>query len=199
MAIQRFNNLFSLIYLTDTVRIPPDKFDKALETVTQEELSAKYEGIVSKELGFVIAVTDMKVSPVGRIIPGDGATYHTVTFTILTYNPEVQEIVEGEIVEVEDFGAFVRVGPIDALLHISQVIDDYVSYDERRGSLLAKETGRILQQGDNIRGRITVVSFGRGGSGKIGMTMRQPFLGKLDWITDDIEKNNKQSQRKKET
>ena len=36
----------------------------------------------------------MKVSPVGRIIPGDGATYHTVTFTVLTYNPEVQEIVE---------------------------------------------------------------------------------------------------------
>lgn len=190
--------LFSLITLEDTVRIPPEKFDKALETVTHEELSVKFEGIVSKELGFVVAVTKMEVSPIGRIIPGDGATYHTVSFTILSYVPEVQEIVEGEVVEVEDFGAFIRVGPIDALLHVSQMIDDYVSYDERRGVLMAKEAGRILKQGDNIRGRITVVSLGRrGSSGKIGMTMRQPFLGKIEWIKEDVQKARQQLEERR--
>jgi len=192
--------LFSLIVLEDTVRIPPEKFDKALEIVTHEELSGKFEGIVSNELGFVVAVTNMEVSPVGRVIPGDGATYHSVSFTLLSYSPEVQEIVEGEVVEVEDFGAFIRVGPIDALLHVSQVIDDFVSYDERRGTLMAKNTGRLLQQGDTIRGRITVVSLGRGGSsGKIGMTMRQPFLGKIEWIAEDAEAARKQlEERRKE-
>jgi DNA-directed RNA polymerase subunit E' len=189
-----------LIILEDTVRIPPEKFDKALEIVTHEELSGKFEGIVSNELGFVVAVTNMEVSPVGRVIPGDGATYHSVSFTLLSYSPEVQEIVEGEVVEVEDFGAFIRVGPIDALLHVSQVIDDFVSYDERRGTLMAKNTGRLLQQGDTIRGRITVVSLGRGGSsGKIGMTMRQPFLGKIEWIAEDAEAARKQLvERRKE-
>ena len=192
--------MFSLIILEDTVRIPPEKFDKALEIVTHEELSGKFEGIVSNELGFVVAVTNMEVSPVGRVIPGDGATYHSVSFTLLSYSPEVQEIVEGEVVEVEDFGAFIRVGPIDALLHVSQVIDDFVSYDERRGTLMAKNTGRLLQQGDTIRGRITVVSLGRGGSsGKIGMTMRQPFLGKIEWIAEDAEAARKQLvERRKE-
>ncbi|MEE8571439.1 MAG: DNA-directed RNA polymerase [Candidatus Bathyarchaeia archaeon] len=192
--------MFSLIVLEDTVRIPPEKFDKALEIVTHEELSGKFEGIVSNELGFVVAVTNMEVSPVGRVIPGDGATYHSVSFTLLSYSPEVQEIVEGEVVEVEDFGAFIRVGPIDALLHVSQVIDDFVSYDERRGTLMAKNTGRLLQQGDTIRGRITVVSLGRGGSsGKIGMTMRQPFLGKIEWIAEDAEAARKQlEERRKE-
>ncbi|RLI38334.1 DNA-directed RNA polymerase [Candidatus Bathyarchaeota archaeon] len=192
--------MFSLIVLEDTVRIPPEKFDKALEIVTHEELSGKFEGIVSNELGFVVAVTNMEVSPVGRVIPGDGATYHSVSFTLLSYSPEVQEIVEGEVVEVEDFGAFIRVGPIDALLHVSQVIDDFVSYDERRGTLMAKNTGRLLQQGDTIRGRITVVSLGRGGSsGKIGMTMRQPFLGKIEWIAEDAEVARKQlEERRKE-
>jgi DNA-directed RNA polymerase subunit E' len=181
--------LFSLITLEDTVRIPPEKFDQALEVVTHEELSGKFEGIVSTELGFVVAVTNMEVAPVGRVIPGDGATYHTVSFTLLSYSPEVQEIIEGEVVEIEDFGAFIRVGPIDALLHVSQVIDDFVSYDERRGALMAKSTGRLLTQGDAVRGRITVVSLGRGGSsGKIGMTMRQPFLGKIEWIEEDVEK-----------
>ncbi|MEE8322669.1 MAG: DNA-directed RNA polymerase [Candidatus Bathyarchaeia archaeon] len=192
--------MFSLIVLEDTVRIPPEKFDKALEIVTHEELSGKFEGIVSNELGFVVAVTNMEVAPVGRVIPGDGATYHSVSFTLLSYSPEVQEIVEGEVVEVEDFGAFIRVGPIDALLHVSQVIDDFVSYDERRGTLMAKNTGRLLQQGDTIRGRITVVSLGRGGSsGKIGMTMRQPFLGKIEWIAEDAEAARKQlEERRKE-
>lgn len=192
--------MFSLIILEDTVRIPPEKFDKALEIVTHEELSGKFEGIVNNELGFVVAVTNMEVAPVGRVIPGDGATYHSVSFTLLSYSPEVQEIVEGEVVEVEDFGAFIRVGPIDALLHVSQVIDDFVSYDERRGTLMAKNTGRLLQQGDTIRGRITVVSLGRGGSsGKIGMTMRQPFLGKIEWIAEDAEAARKQlEERRKE-
>ena len=190
--------MFSLIVLEDTVRIPPEKFDKALEVVTHEELSGKFEGIVSNELGFVVAVTKMEVSPVGRVIPGDGATYHQVSFTLLSYSPQVQEIVEGEVVEVEDFGAFIRVGPIDALLHVSQVIDDFVSYDERRGTLLAKNSGRLLKQGDTIRGRITVVSLGRGGSsGKIGMTMRQPFLGKLEWIAADAEADRKQVEERR--
>jgi len=190
--------LFSLITLEDTVRIPPEKFDQALEVVTHEELSGKFEGIVSTELGFVVAVTNMEVAPVGRVIPGDGATYHTVSFTLLSYSPEVQEIIEGEVVEVEDFGAFIRVGPIDALLHVSQVIDDFVSYDERRGALMAKSTGRLLTQGDTVRGRITVVSLGRGGSsGKIGMTMRQPFLGKIEWIGEDVEKANQQLEERR--
>jgi len=181
--------MFSLITVEDKVRIPPEKFNQALESVTYEELKARYEGIMGKEYGFVVAVVDMKVSPIGKIIPGDGATYHTVSFVLLSYLPEVQEVLDGEVVEVEDFGAFVRVGPIDALLHVSQVIDDFVSYDERQGALLAKESGRVLRQGDIVRARITVVSFAKGeASGKVGMTMRQPFLGKLEWIEQDLKK-----------
>ena len=180
--------MFNIITIEDTVRIPPEKFDKELEVVTYEELKAKYEGIVNKDLGFIIAVTNINVSHTGKIIPGDGATYNPVSFTLLTYYPEIQEIVEGEVVEVEDFGAFIRIGPIDALVHVSQLIDDFVSYDEKQGALMAKETGRTLRQGDIIRARITVVSFAREGSGKIGMTMRQPFLGKIEWIAEDVQK-----------
>ncbi|MEM2094968.1 MAG: DNA-directed RNA polymerase [Candidatus Bathyarchaeia archaeon] len=190
--------MFSLITVEDIVRIPPNKFGQELESVTYEELKAKYEGIIGKEYGFVIAVVDMKVNPIGKIIPGDGATYHTVTFTLLSYFPEVQEVVEGEVVEIEDFGAFVRVGPIDALLHVSQVIDDFVSFDERQGALLAKESGRVLKKDDIVRARITVVSFSRGdASGKVGMTMRQPFLGKLEWIEQDLKKFRAQQTVKK--
>lgn len=181
--------MFKVITAEDTIRISPEKFGNPLDQVALDQMKTNYEGVVSEDLGYVVAVIDIKVEPVGKIIPGDGSTYHRVIFTLLTYYPQIQEIVEGEVVEIEDFGAFVRVGPIDALLHVSQIIDDFVSYDERQATLLAKESRRSLKQGDRVRARITAVSFAHGGiSGKIGVTMRQPFLGKLEWIEDDLKR-----------
>lgn len=162
-----------------------------------DQVKAKYEGVVDEELGYVIAVTEVKVSPVGKIIPGDGAAYHKVTFSLLTFYPRIQEIVEGEVVEIADFGAFVRIGPIDALLHVSQLMDDFISYDEKQGVLLGKETKRKLMSGDQVRVRITAVSLGRSGSsGKIGVTARQPFLGKLEWIDYDQQKMKESGEKK---
>jgi len=181
--------MFKLVALEDTIRIPPEKFGEPIETVGYEQLKMKYEGMVDEELGYIVVVTDVQVSPVGKIIPGDGATYHRVVFSLLTFYPKIQEVVEGEVVEIADFGAFVRVGPIDALLHVSQLIDDYISYDEKQGVLMGKETKRKITTGDHVRVRITAVSLGRGGgSGKIGVTARQPFLGKIEWIKKDLEK-----------
>jgi len=183
--------------LEDTIRIPPETFGNPLESVGHQQVKAKYEGVVDEELGYVIAVIDVKVSPTGKIIPGDGATYHKVTFSLLTFFPKIQEIVEGEVVEVADFGAFVRIGPIDALLHVSQLMDDFISYDEKQGVLLGKETRRRLASGDQVRVRITAVSLGRAGSsGKIGVTARQPYLGKLEWIEIDQQKQKEQAEKR---
>ncbi len=189
--------LFKLITLEDTIRIPPETFGNTLEKVGHQQVKAKYEGVVNEELGYVIAVIDVKVSPTGKIIPGDGATYHKVAFSLLTFYPILQEVVEGEVVEIADFGAFVRIGPIDALLHVSQLMDDFISYDEKQGVLLGKETKRKLMSGDQVRVRITAVSLGRAGSsGKIGVTARQPFLGKLEWIEYDMQKIKESVEKK---
>ncbi|MEM2098734.1 MAG: DNA-directed RNA polymerase [Candidatus Bathyarchaeia archaeon] len=181
--------MFKLVTLQDTIRIPPETFGNPLEKVGRDQVKAKYEGMVDEELGYVIAVTHVEVSPIGKIIPGDGAAYHKVTFSLLTFYPMLQEVVEGDVVEVADFGAFVRVGPVDALLHVSQLMDDFISYDEKQGVLLGKESKRKLAAGDHVRVRITAVSLGRAGtSGKIGVTARQPFLGKLEWIKEEVAK-----------
>ena len=183
--------MFNKITMNDTIRIDPTRFGQPLEDAAFEELRGKYEGLVDEELGYVISVVNLKVNPVGRIIPGDGGTHHPVTFSILTFFPELQEVMEGEVVEVADFGTFLRIGPVDALLHVSQLMDDFISYDEKQGVLLGRESGRTLPRGALFRVRIVAVSFPRGrSSGKIGVTARQPFLGKLEWI----EKESKDSQ-----
>ena len=179
--------MFKLISLQDTIRIPPETFGNPLEKVGRDQVKSKYEGIVDEELGYVIAVTQVEVNPIGKIIPGDGATYHKVSFSLLTFYPVIQEIVEGDVVEIADFGAFVRIGPVGALLHVSQLMDCYISDDEKQGVLLGKETKRKLASGDQVRVRITAAPLRRAGSsGKIGVTARQPFLGKLEWIRQDV-------------
>jgi len=181
--------MFEVVSCQDVVRIPPQRFGADIKSVSVDELNRKYEGVLNKELGYVITVVSVEVDPVGKILPGDGATYHAVNFTLITYKPTVQEVVEGEVVEIGDFGAFIRIGPVEALLHVSQILDDYMSYDEKQGTLVGKGTQRKLVGGDHVRGRVTAVSIAKGGiSGKIGITMRQPFLGKLEWIKEDVKK-----------
>ena len=130
-----------------------------------------------------------KVEPLGKMIAGDGGTFHRVEFQALTFYPKLQEIVNGELVDITDFGAFVRIGPTDALLHLSQVMDDYLKSDVASGMILANQSGRTLKVGSTIRARITAVSLGKAASmGKIGITCRQPFLGADDWIAEEIKK-----------
>jgi len=180
--------LFMLFEVEGAIGIPPREFHKPLKEVAMQQLRNVYEGIVDEELGYVIAVVDVDVEPVGYLLPRDGSTYHKYRLTLLTYLPKVQEVVEGEIVELTDFGAFVRIGPVDALLHISQIMDDYLDYDEKHSILTGKKTGKKLVVGDSVRARIVAVSLTSGASGKIGITTRQPFLGKLEWIKEETRK-----------
>jgi DNA-directed RNA polymerase subunit E' len=181
--------MFQILTVEETVRIPPHSFGNPIDAAAKQQVKLKYENVVDEELGYVILVVDVDVDPLGKILPGDGSTYHKVTFKLLTFYPEMHEVIEGEVVEVTDFGAFVRIGPEDALLHVSQIIDDYMTYDEKHGVLMGRETQRKIAKGDIVRGRVIAVSFPRGGtSGKIGITIRQPFLGKLEWIMEDIKK-----------
>jgi DNA-directed RNA polymerase subunit E' len=78
-------------------------------------------------------------------------------------------------------------------------MDDFIAYDEKQGVLQGKETKRKLMSGDPVRVRITAVSLGRAGSsGKIGVTARQPFLGKLEWIEQDAHKIKESAAKKTE-
>lgn len=172
------------VTLRDTVRVPPHRFGEPLEKVVAELLQQTYEGVMDKDVGMVVAIIGVKEIGVGKVIMGDGASYHQVVFEALTYRPELNEVVFGEVVEVVSFGCFVRVGPLDALLHISQVMDDYVSFDEKKGALVGKETGRSLKEGDRVRARVVSVSLRRDYRGKVGLTMRQPGLGKLEWLEE---------------
>src|SRR4029077_11907439 len=181
--------MFSISTLTDVVRIPPKLFGESLKKASTAILREKYESMINPELGYVIMILDTKVEKMGKIISGDGGTYHKVEFTALTFYPKLQEIVRGEIVEITDFGAFVRIGATDALLHLSQIMDDYLKSDVKSGLILANQSGRTMKIGTTLRARITAVSIGKTAAMKVGITCRQPFLGADEWIDEEIKKS----------
>ncbi|HXV66123.1 MAG TPA: DNA-directed RNA polymerase [Nitrosopumilaceae archaeon] len=183
--------MFSISTLQDVVRIPPSLFGTTLKKAALNILKSKYESMINADLGYIIMIMDAKVESMGKMIAGDGGTYHIVEFDALTFYPKLQEIVQGELVDITDFGAFVRIGPTDALLHLSQVMDDYLKSDVQSGVILANQSGRTLKVGSTIRTRITAVSLGKAASmGKIGITCRQPFLGADEWIAEEIKKSS---------
>ena len=179
--------MFAIAHMSDVVRIPPSKLTNSLKLTAIGILKEKYESMVSSDLGYVILIIDAETNAVGKVIAGDGATYHKVNFTALTFYPKLHEVVEGEVVEITDFGAFVRIGPTDALLHLSQITDDYLKSDVKQGLILSNQSEKTLRISSKIRARITAISLGKSASmGKIGITCRQPFLGALEWVEKEI-------------
>jgi DNA-directed RNA polymerase subunit E' len=175
--------------MSDVVRIPPNRLTNSLKDTAIGILKEKYESMISPDLGYVIMIIDANASSVGKLVAGDGATYHKVTFEALTFYTKLQEVGEGEVVEITEFGAFVRIGPTDALLHLSQIADDYLKSDVKQGIIIANQSAKSLKIGSRIRARVTAVSLGKGAAmGKIGITCRQPFLGATEWIEAEINK-----------
>lgn len=171
----------------DFIRLPPEQFGKDIDTALVDEVKKKYDGYISKELGVVVDVEKVDDIAEGIIIPGDGACYYETTFDLVTFIPELQEVAAGTIKDIADFGAFINLGPMDGMIHISQAMNDFVSFAKDK-TLAGKETKRTLHVGDNCKARIIAVSYKDISNPKLGLTMRQAGLGKEDWIVADLEK-----------
>jgi DNA-directed RNA polymerase subunit E' len=57
------------------------------------------------------------------------------------------------VVETTSFGAFVSLGPIDAMLHVSQISDEYINYDEKNGRLICQDSKRAVSLSATASGR----------------------------------------------
>jgi len=179
--------MFKIVEFDDIVRVPPSLFVKPLKEAVMEVLKERYEGQIITDIGLVISVLDAEPSEYGQVVFNDGALYHKTRFKALVYTPILHEVIEGEVVLVEEFGMLIRLGPLDGFLHKSQVFDDFFSYSREQDMLLGSKTGRIIRKGDKIRARIVSISYGhRRRALRIGLTMRQPYLGKLEWIEEEI-------------
>ena len=178
------------------VRIDPKLFSEELDKAVMAQLKTDYEGLLSNELGKVIAILSVDEIGEGVIIAGDGAAYYKTEFTAVHFLPELNELVEGEIKDIAKFGAFVDFGPFEGMVHVSQAMDDFVSFSKSK-ALQGKQSGKVLKVADKVRARVIAISFKDPKGPKIGLTMRQPYLGKQEWI-DELVKGEAKAAKKAE-
>ena len=190
--------MFYKTKINDKVRVPPKKLGAKVKASLLDICKEDYEGRIDQGYGVIIAVTGIGDIGEGHIIPGDGAAYYEAEIEMLTYKPLMHEIVRGTITEATEFGAFVRVGPIEGLIHVSQIMDDFINYDAKLPGFVGKKTEKKIIPEDNVMARVVTISMkGETSNSKVGLTMRQPFLGKVDWAGIDAKAVEKEARVKK--
>ncbi len=185
--------MFYLTEIQDYVRVEPKLFGLPTIESVSNQLKEIYQDYYDKEMGKAVAVVEVLEVGDGVIIPGDGAAYYNSRFTLVTWKPELQEIVSGVIAEITNFGAFLEMGVLKGMIHIGQTMEDYVSVS-KTNTLSGKNSKRSLKQGDLCFARIVAISH-KGDFPKIGLTMRQPGLGKMEWIKEDAMKKDRETKK----
>ena len=117
----------------------------------------------------------------------------------------MNELVYGKIRDITDFGAFMDLGGAEGMVHISQSMDDFVSFSKEK-VLTGKKTNQSIKVNDKCKTRIIALSFKDLNNPKIGLTMRQEGLGKLEWLEQmenkevnpkEVQEEGKKEEKKK--
>ncbi len=177
--------LFYITEMSDVGFIRPADITGDIKSILREQFGSKYIGRYLRDVGLVLDVLEVTELSHGKSIIGSPNIYVRAKFKVLTYLPLKDEIVEGEVENIVDYGMFVSIGPISGFVHISQLGDDV--FIHRAGVLQSKKAKITFRKGDRVRARITTVSkpsptaLLRGEPiVKVSLTMRQPKLGKIE-------------------
>jgi len=183
--------MYRLVRIKTIIKVPPTRFGMNVKKAIKESIAEDYEGRMDRRFGMGLVVTKIEEVGEGKILPEDASVHYSVTFEFLTFKPEAHEIVIGDVIDNTEFGSFIRTGPVDGLVHVSQLMNDYVSFDEKNSIFVGKQSKRTLKEGDPVRAKIISVAMMPGKENKIGLTMRQPNLGSFHWIEDEKKKAKK--------
>ena len=182
--------MYKRVRLKDTVEVPPKELGDVSPDRVKRLLQDKLEGRMDEEVGSVVSVTEVHDIGEGAVLPNRPGVYYEAEFDAVTFDPQMQEVVDGTVVEAVEFGAFVGIGPVDGLLHVSQISDEYLAFDGENQRLSSNESDRALGVDDAVRARIVTKSIDERNprDSKIGLTAKQPGLGKHEWLEDEREK-----------
>src|SRR5437879_12130004 len=128
--------MYQRVQREDVVRIPPERLGEDIDAVARELTRTTLEGKIGADKTLTLIASNIERVGEGRIVHGDGGVYQRGRYDALVFAPTLQGIVEGTVVEILKFGAFVRFGHLVGLLLISLVMDDRVdvAVDGRRRS-----------------------------------------------------------------
>lgn len=191
--------MYYLDTIEDKVRVPPQLFSSKLDDAIVRILRDKYERRIYKDTGIILTIEKARVLSKGIIIPGDSGAHYKVQFDAVAFKPAVNEVYGGDIKEVVEFGAFLAIGPLQGLLHVSQISKDKYTYDKKNKTLSSRVGKKALKRGDACFIKVSTVSLkATTNDTKIGLTMRPEGLGKQEWLDGPAIPEEKEKPRKKD-
>ena len=188
--------MYMITQAEGVVPVPPSRLNDDIDKVIEELTLKQYEGSFGQDKSITILVKNVRRKEEknnGRIVHGDGSVYFDVVFDQLVFRFKENEIIQGQVVQITKFGAFVKFGPLDGLLHIKVMMDEHVDVDEANQRLIGRESGRTLNVGDIVRARIISMDINEKNprDSKIGLVTRGGAgLGRLEWIEEEEKKRS---------
>ncbi len=177
--------------IEEKIRIHPNMLAMNIVDAAKKVLRDTYERRIYKDIGFVISVGEIEIASPGIIVPGDPNIYYNIKFNALVFNASVNEVFESEIKEIVEFGAFANIGPLDGLLHVSQISGEKFFYDKKNKNLSSRGK-KTIKKGDTALLKISTISIKSSTNDtKIGLTMRAGGLGKSEWFEEEDKKKVK--------
>ena len=105
---------------------------------------------------------------------------------LVKYSTENNEVVDGYASEISEYGAFVRIGPMEALLHKSQILDEPINVNLGIKRIEGSSTGKYLEESSYIRSRVVSKAINQNDprASKIGLNCKMDGLGAYSWIQE---------------
>ncbi len=175
----------------NTIRIPAEYIKRGRSLADNVDMLARnaFEAKYDEDENFILLTFDHELIGRGRIIHGDGAIYQNVRFKAIMFSMQQNEILDGAVSSISEYGAFVRIGPTEALLHKSQIFEEPVNVNIGTGMrrIEGVQTGRYLQEGSFVRARIVSKSINQNDprASKIGLNCKAPGLGAFEWMQEE--------------
>ncbi|MBI5880545.1 DNA-directed RNA polymerase [archaeon] len=180
----------------DHIRVAPKLFGLPTKEAVTKQIKKKYDGFISKggQENYIQAVVSkikaLSVKPPKRqcfvIMPFSKTKSCRSEDWTEIFNNVIKPAVEGS-------GFNYECKRSDGIA--GNIIEDTFSKEK---VLSGKDSKRTLKVGDRCRARIIAVSFKDVGNPKLGLTMRQEFLGKLEWLEEETTSPKKGKKEEKE-
>ena len=185
--------MFYILDVEEKVGIGAQNLKKNIKESIEEQLEDLH---LKENNGVFLGVVEIKkVGEAGEILPERPYIYFDVSYRALFFQPVVNEIVESYITDVAEFGPFIRLGPIEALIHISQISSEKLSYNPEQDVIASKDNKIVIKKGEKVRAMVVNASISEERT-RVNLTMKQEGLGLVRMV--DKKKTAKKATKKGE-
>lgn len=171
--------MFYILDVKEKVGIEAQNLKENIKESIEEQLEDLH---LKENNGVFLGVVEIKsVGEAGEILPERPYIYFDVSYRALFFQPLQNEVVESYVTDVAEFGPFIRLGPIEALAHISQISKEKLSYNPEQDVIASKDSKIVIKKDEKVRAMVVNSSISEERT-RVNLTMKQDGLGLLKLV-----------------